>query len=49
MKHIGLITLISLVLHNLLEGFAIAGMSVKDVYKRQIQLLEQDYCITKML
>ena len=28
MKHIGTLTLISLLLHNLLEGFAIAGMAV---------------------
>ena len=30
MKHIGTLTLISLVLHNILEGFAIAGMTVND-------------------
>ena len=29
-KHIGTLTLISLILHNLLEGFAIAGMSLND-------------------
>ncbi len=29
-KHIGTLTLISLVLHNLLEGFAIAGMTFND-------------------
>ena len=29
-KHIGTLTLISLVLHNILEGFAIAGMTVND-------------------
>ena len=31
MKHIGTLTLISLVLHNLLEGFAIAGMSFNNI------------------
>ena len=30
MKHIGTLTLISLILHNLLEGFAIAGMTLND-------------------
>lgn len=30
LKHIGTLTLISLILHNILEGFAIAGMSVND-------------------
>ena len=30
MKHIGTLTLISLVLHNILEGFAIAGMTVNN-------------------
>ena len=30
-KHIGTLTLISLVLHNLLEGFAIAGMTLNDL------------------
>ena len=29
-KHIGTLTLISLILHNLLEGFAIAGMTLND-------------------
>lgn len=29
-KHIGTLTLISLILHNLLEGFAIAGMALND-------------------
>ena len=29
-KHIGTLTLISLILHNLLEGFAIAGLSLND-------------------
>ena len=31
MKHIGTLTLISLILHNLLEGFAIAGMTVNNL------------------
>ena len=30
LKHIGTLTLISLILHNLLEGFAIAGLSFND-------------------
>ena len=30
-KHIGTLTLISLILHNLLEGFAIAGMALNDL------------------
>ncbi len=31
MSHIGTLTLVSLVLHNLLEGFAIAGMTVNNL------------------
>jgi len=30
MKHIGVLTIVSLVLHNLLEGFAIFGMALND-------------------
>ncbi len=31
LKHIGTLTLISLILHNILEGFAIAGMSLNNI------------------
>lgn len=37
MKHIGTLTLISLVLHNLLEGFAIAGLALND-YKMGLMI-----------